>query len=261
MRKRISLILALLMIVSLASIIAVSAATPPDTYPSSHSTPVNDHPVVPVTAGSQIVLGEIIGFEEGWGGNAAAGRDAAFDGDNTTFYDPMGVGNGWVGIQSSTPVTLTEIRILPRINQLPRFNGASIYGWNGGDFNPDTATLIWESMEEADDHRWYVIPASDFKANGAFTHFAYYNAFAHGDVAEVEFYTAAAAAPTPAPEPAQTVETPAPVAEPAPTATPAPAPAVTVTPIAPATGTVGIAFAVAALAVSGFAVTKIKGRK
>jgi len=135
--------------------------------------------------------GELIGDPEGWGGNTNAGRAAAFDGDVATYFDPATANDPsiYCGISTSEPYTLTEIRIHPRNGFLDRFEGASIWGFNGGDFDPNSATLIWESDYEAEELTWQVIPASKFLVKDkAFTHFAYYNDIKHGDVAEIELW-------------------------------------------------------------------------
>lgn len=143
-------------------------------------------------SGAVKLQGELIGSEMGWGDNTLAGRAAAFDGDKSTFFDPAEGKNPeyYVGMKSSEPFTLTEIRIHPREGQLPRFNGASIWGFNGDVFDPySDAVQIWESDEEADDFVWQVITADKFFVKDPqFTHFAYFNERDHGDVAEVELY-------------------------------------------------------------------------
>ena len=149
----------------------------PEGYPSSGCE---------VPEGSVIINGERIGLEEGWGGNAAAGRDAAFDGDINTFFDPLGTGDGWAGIDAGEEYTLTKIMIHPRDGQLPRFNGAEIDGSNDPEFNDYTP--IWISIEEADEFKWYEIDAADFDDTGSFRYYRYFNMTNHGDVADVELY-------------------------------------------------------------------------
>jgi len=190
------------------------------------------------------LAGTLIGSETGWGGNTKAGRDAAFDGDIATFFDPTNPNDDtdFVGIQVSEPYVLTEIRIHPRKGFLDRFEGASIWGFNGDVFSLDTATLIWESEDAAEEETWQVIPASKFKVKDVgFTHFAYYNDIKHGDVAEVELYgnpvNAPAATPAAPDAPAPAVDTPA----------PAPTPAPTPSTNAPKTGDVGMVALVAVM--------------
>ena len=149
----------------------------PEGYPSSGCE---------VPDGSVIINGERIGLEEGWGGNAAAGRDAAFDGDVNTFFDPLGTGNGWAGIDAGEEYTLTKIMIHPRDGQLTRFNGAEIDGSNDPDFEDYTA--LWISVEEADEFKWYEINSEDFDDHGSFRYYRYFNMTNHGDVADVELY-------------------------------------------------------------------------
>ncbi|MCL2157892.1 MAG: CBM9 family sugar-binding protein [Oscillospiraceae bacterium] len=181
---------------------------------------------VAVSDGIKLV-GELIGSEMGWGENTLAGRAAAFDGDTSTYFDPTNANDpeDYVGIKVSEPYTLTEIRIHPRENQLPRFEGASIWGFNEDTFDPyGSAVQIWESDAEADEFVWQIITSDKFFVQGqAFTHYAYFNERQHGDVAEIELYGIPASGmpvETPAETPAAGEDTPAPAVD-----TPAPAPA------------------------------------
>jgi hypothetical protein len=145
-------------------------------YPSSGVTPPD---------GSFIIKGELIGLEEGWGGNADAGRDAAFDGDINTYFDPLGTGDGYAGVDAGEQYTLTYIVIHPRDGQLPRFDGAEINGSNDG----ENWELIWISEGEAEEWTWQEISADKFKIqNPTFRYFRYFNEYTHGDVGEVELY-------------------------------------------------------------------------
>ena len=143
--------------------------------------------------GAKKLVGEYIGAADGWGGNALAGRAAAFDGDTASFFDPQEKGNPeyYCGLKTSEPYMLTEIRIHPRPSFGDRFEGAAIWGFNGDVFDPATATLIWESADgvEKGEEIWQVIPASKFLVKDKyFTSFAYFNEVQHGDVAEIELW-------------------------------------------------------------------------
>ncbi len=145
-------------------------------YPSSGVTPPD---------GSYIIKGELIGLEEGWGGNADAGRAAAFDGDINTYFDPLGTGDGYAGVDAGEQYILTYIVIHPRDGQLPRFDGAEINGSNDG----ENWELIWISEGEAEEWTWQEISADQFKIKEpTFRYFRYFNEFTHGDVGEVELY-------------------------------------------------------------------------
>jgi len=171
--------------------------------------------------------GALIGAETGWGENVLAGRGAAFDGDPATYFDPAEKGDPeyYCGISVSEPYILTEIRIHPRDGQLPRFNGASIWGFNGGEFDPyGSSVLIWESDEGAEDFVWQVITSDKFLVKDqAFTHFAYFNEVEHGDVGEIELYGNPAGGGAPAEAVGGGSEAPEAPAVPAPAA-PAPTP-------------------------------------
>jgi len=230
--------------------------------------------------GSVIIKGDIIGNATGWGDNPATGAAAAFDGDINTFFDPLGTGDGFCGIDAGKEFILTKIAIHPREAQLARFYGANIQGTNTPD-DADSWTDIYLSVDEATEFDWIEIDPSEFDDNSGYRYYRYYNSFSHGDVAEVELYgyaadgsTTEAPAEETAPVPAETTapetepET-APAPETEPETTPAaetepetvPAPAETTapetTPAAPQTFDAGIiAAAAAVISAAGYAVSK-----
>ncbi len=190
--------------------------------------------------------GTLIGNEEGWGGNAAAGRDAAFDGDETTFFDPLGVGDGYCGVQMDKPYILTEIRIMPRSGQLPRFAGALVQGSNDGE---NWTTILENFLAAEEEYTFYAFTpdnAGDAEWTAqteGYTMFRYFNETNHGDVAEVELYGVPADGST-APVVTETTETEAPATE---TTETVETPVVT----APATGDIIAIVAVVAVASLG----------
>ena len=140
---------------------------------------------VSVPDGSVAIKGTVIGNETGWGGNAATGAAAAFDGDINTFFDPLDVGDGFCGMDAGKPYILTKVAIHPRDAQLARFYGATIQGSNDG----EEWTDIWMSLDEATEWTWHEVEADEFDESGvAYRYYRYYNMLSHGDVAEVEFY-------------------------------------------------------------------------
>ena len=152
----------------------------------------------------------------GWDGTAASGAASAFDGNPATFFDPLGVGDGYCGMQFDEPYILEKVAILSRSGWLDRFAGACIEGSNNGE---DWET-IWESDEAAASETEYtVVTEGDFENNYGYTMFRYYNYLNHGDVAEVEFYgkpgkvDPPAKEEEPAPEPEPEPETPTTVEE------------------------------------------------
>ena len=184
-------------VMQISELVLCEKKTLPTTYPSSGKTPAKGH----------IITGTLIGLETGWGGNAAAGRDAAFDGNPSTFFDPLAVGDGYAGVDAGEPFILTQINILPRDGQLPRFYGAEIQGSNDG----ENWTSLFFSDEEATAFDWYVIPEAQIENNTGWRYFRYFNEVNHGDVAEVELYgysvsgNAEKEAAAPAEAPAETV--------------------------------------------------------
>ena len=153
-------------------------STAPAAYPASGTE---------VPADSVLINGARIGLEEGWGGNAAAGRDAAFDGDVNTFFDPLGTGDGWCGVDAGEEMILTKIVIHPRDAWAARFNGATIEGANEEDFSD--AVALYLSVEEAGEVTFLDVSDEIEEAdNTGYRYFRYINYTNHGDVAEVELY-------------------------------------------------------------------------
>ena len=134
-----------------------------------------------------IITGDLIGNETGWGENADAGRAAAFDGNPATFFDPLGVGDGFCGIDAGESYILDKVAILSRGDQLGRYDGAKIQGSNDGE---EWVTLFTAEGEGSTEYA--VI--TEFENNTGYSQFRYYNDKNHGDVAEVEFYGHAGAA-------------------------------------------------------------------
>jgi len=251
MKKLLAILLAVALVASLG-MVAVMAA-----YPSS----TNEFGIA-APADGVLMMGTIIGQQEGWGENPDVGAGAAFDGYTDTFYDPAagpGSEETHAGMMMSEAYVLTEIRILPRDGFLGRFRGAAIWAFNGDTFDPwGDAVLIWESDDEAWDWEFQIIPASAMSNNTGWTSFVYWNQEEHGDVAEVEFYGNPVAAPAAAdPEPEEELgegggdaaELPAPAPEAA-----APAPA-------PATADMHIVIALAVLVATAFVTIKLTRQK
>ncbi len=140
-----------------------------------------------IPEGSVLINGDRIGLEMGWGENAAAGRDAAFDGDVATFFDPLAVGDGYCGIDAGEEMILTKIVIRPRNDNAARFNGATIEGANSEDFSD--AVALYMSIEEAASAD-YIDVSDEIETadNTGYRYFRYINYTSHGDVAEVELY-------------------------------------------------------------------------
>ena len=179
MKKILAVLLSTLTVASLA--ITASAEVPAAAYPAS-GTAIPD--------GSVCIKGELIGNETGWGDSATAGRAAAFDGDTATFFDPLGVGDGYTGIDCGKPYVLTKIVIHPRETYPDRYYGATIQGSDSLEEDAEW-TDIWMSMDAATEPTWQEILPDAFEsdANGkAFRYYRYYNMLSHGDVAEVELY-------------------------------------------------------------------------
>ena len=153
---------------------APAAETPaaPEGYPSSGES-------------GNIMIGTVIGNETGWDGTVGSGAASAFDGDPATYFDPLGVADGYCGMEFNEPYILEKVVILSRYvdaNWNERFEGAMIEGSNDGE---DWVTL-WTSEEQGTAPDYYIV--TEFENNYGYTMFRYFNDYKHGDVAEVEFY-------------------------------------------------------------------------
>ena len=204
MKKTLGAIIAVLMITAM---LAMSVFAYTDAYPGSGG-----------GAAGEILKGELFGTDP-WGESENT-YDKAWDGDVTTFFDPLGVGDTeHTAVKLSEEYILTEIRIHPRDGFLGRFNGATIQGSNDG----STWTDIFVSDAEAAELDYQVIKADALIAgsNVGYIYYRYANNLEHGDVAEVELYGEVKN------KPVEVVEEVAPAAEEAPAA-PVEAPAVVV---------------------------------
>lgn len=161
-------------VMQISEVVLCSKLTGGTAYPSSGKAP----------ATGSILNAAVIGYETGWGDNPAAGRAAAFDGDINTFYDPMGIGDGYCGVDCGEPYILTQVNIHSRSGYLDRYLGAMIQGSN----DEENWTTLYTADAAAPEFAWTIIPASDLSDNTGYRYYRYYNETSHGDVAEVEFY-------------------------------------------------------------------------
>jgi hypothetical protein len=161
-------------VMQISEVVLCSKLTGGTAYPSSGKAP----------ATGSILNAAVIGYETGWGDNPAAGRAAAFDGDINTFYDPMGIGDGYCGVDCGEPYILTQVNIHSRSGYLDRYLGAMIQGSN----DEENWTTLYTADAAALEFAWMIIPASDLSDNTGYRYYRYYNETSHGDVAEVEFY-------------------------------------------------------------------------
>ncbi len=135
-------------------------------------------------AGSDILTGELIGEEIGWGGIPETGAAAAFDGNIYSFYDPTEASREecYAGLDLGERYTLTMVMILPREAQITRYYGAMIQGSN----DLQNWITLWQSEEESYSWEWHEI--TEFDYNIGYRYYRYFNDRNHGDVAEVELY-------------------------------------------------------------------------
>ena len=146
-------------------------------------------------ADGNLINGTVIGNATGWGDNAEAGAAAAFDGNPATFFDPLGVGDGFCGMDAGESYILDKVVILSRDGWNDRFVGAMIQGSNDG----ENWTTLWTSDTTGTNPDYFTV--TEFENNTGYSQFRYFNETNHGDVAEVEFY-GHAGSEAPAEEPA-----------------------------------------------------------
>lgn len=134
--------------------------------------------------GSVLLNGTVIGEEVGYGKNIHQGCTAAFDGRAATFYNPSATGaqTSYCGISLSDPHKLSQVCVLPREGWAQRLDGAQIQGSN----DLETWYTLYQFDGAPEEVQWNIV--SKFRCNTGFRYYRYYNAKAHGDVAELEFY-------------------------------------------------------------------------
>jgi len=101
-----------------------------------------------------------------------------------TFFDPLGIGDGYAGIDAGAKYILTQIVIHPRDGFLDRYYGAEIQGSN----DMENWTTLFFAEDAAAEWDWQVITEDMIQNNTGYRYFRYYNEIMHGDVGEVELY-------------------------------------------------------------------------
>ena len=171
-------------------------------------------------ADGDALVGTIIG-----GGGAysdSASYECAWDGDNTTFYDPKSASPVcFTGIQVDEATAIEEVHLLPRIGQNGRSKNMHVQGSNDGINWEDIVVFLEEDclpqvaeIDDAEEQAWIV--KASVNAN-AYTMFRYVSdGTSHGDVAEIKLIPGVvevAPAETEAPVVETEAETEAPVVE------------------------------------------------
>ncbi len=89
-------------------------------------------------AGALVVLGT----EGSYNNSPTATKEAAFDGNTATFFDPLAANaqNAWAGFELRSPKVVTRIRYVGRSGQAARMNGVLFQTANSADFS-DAVTL------------------------------------------------------------------------------------------------------------------------
>ena len=145
--------------------------------------------------------GQIIvyGTDGSYNDNPSLTKEAAFDGDTTTFFDPSSAavaGPCWAGFELETPKMITRVRFFPRDTYPDRLVGCLIQGANTVDFS-DAVTL--HTITAARANAWGDETMSSPESMQAFRYVRIYgptpyvaggplNGSCCGNVAEIEFY-------------------------------------------------------------------------
>ena len=216
MKRRLSLCIALVIVMALSMNMFVAAYSPASVAEG-----------IPAPANAQIIRGEIFGTAP-WGGNMANNFDMAWNGDLTTFFDPLGTGeHNYTGMRLTEKYVLTEVRLHPRndgVNtqqNLNRFGGATIQGSDDG----VTWTTLWSNPDVPKaEMSFHIVTADQLTNNTGWMQFRYVNNVRHGEIGEIELWGNPLAQPAPAPPAAPPPPAPgaAPVTPPPPTAAAAP---------------------------------------
>ncbi len=157
---------------------------------------VIDNTGITSTSSDGSITGTIIGAGGSW--KNANPYQNAWDGNKGTIYDPAKQSiYCWTGIQTETPVTVTEIKVMPRVDYPSRLVGGTVQGSNDGKMW--TTLAEYTTNDAIASQAWVTKTALVEKA---FTMFRYVNNGAnHGDVAEIALFADDAQAPeTAAPE-------------------------------------------------------------
>lgn len=149
-------------------------------------------------AGAIVVLGTDIAV---W--TPGMTKEAVYDGDFNTFFDPQSSSGAWAGYQLRSPKCVTRIRYCGRTSLEYRMVGARFEGANTADFSD--AVTLWTHTPPSNwtGDTWIDVTVTNAAALQAFTYLRFYaTGETAGAVREVEFYgvDAASTAPsTPAP--------------------------------------------------------------
>jgi len=142
-------------------------------------------PAIPVFVGKKLT-GTIVGTSGSYGNNPATTKNAAVDGNLTTFFDSPNANGSWVGLDLGTDssAVIRMISFAPRVNYPQRMAGGIFQAGNAADFSdavnlytittqPPTGALIPVPVTNNTPYRYlrYLSP------NGS-----------NGDVAEVNFF-------------------------------------------------------------------------
>jgi regulation of enolase protein 1 (concanavalin A-like superfamily) len=130
-------------------------------------------------------------------------KEAVYDGNTATFFDPVLGQNAWAGFQLRSPKVVSRIRYIGRSGQAVRMNGVLFQGANTADFSDAVTLLTHTPPANWTGTTWIDVTLSTTNALRSFTYLRYIATAANsfgGNAAEVEFYgLEAPAAPPPTP--------------------------------------------------------------
>jgi hypothetical protein len=144
------------------------------------------------------LTGISIGTTGSWGGDPDTTRDAALDGDLTSYFNSHLATGGWVGLDLGEPHVITQIRYAPRPGYSQRIVGGVFQGSYTADFSSGVVTFYTVQSAPPDG---VFTEQSIFDPN-AFRYVRYLGpAESHSNVAAIQFfgYTDWALPPPPQP--------------------------------------------------------------
>ena len=129
----------------------------------------------------------VLGTAGSWENNANATKEAAFDGDVNTFFDPNGNDIAWAGYELAEPALVTRLRYTGRTGWTGRMTGALFQGSNDPNF-PDGETVTFHVANPP--AGWNPLEWVDVTLDGAYGPFKYLRIIYNnaGNVSELEFY-------------------------------------------------------------------------
>ena len=135
------------------------------------------------------LTGTIIGTSGSWNNDPTRTKEAAMDGNMSTFYDAFNASGDWVGLDlgSGAAYVVTEIRYVPRSGSAGRMVGGKFQGSTTADFSSGVTDLFTVSGEPSSGV-YTIQPIQNLTPYRYVRYLSAPNGYCN--VAEIEFYSA-----------------------------------------------------------------------